>query len=123
MSTRTTAIAILKGVAVVCLCLFGLFGLSLACFKFIFAGHAADEAAVRVEAVVVAIGTVGVVGVGLYFLLRTPRPSLPGTGDGARRDHTRCDACGRTFPSHYYLEDAGPKGYICSDSRQGAPDA
>ena len=126
VNAHTTIVAVVKGLAVICLCLIGILGLSVAWIAFIFSADATPgyEAGARIKAVIIAIGTLGVVPTGLYLLFRNRRPAgSDSTDERGRRDQTKCGACGTVFPSRYYLRDAGPRGYICNDCAKSPPDA
>lgn len=107
MSFSSALKIVVKGIVALCLCAIGVLGLMFAWFLLVFAEDAAGhETEARVKAVALAIGTVAVVGTGLYLLFRTPRPLT--------LDSPRCNACGANFPSQHYLQDAGKRGNICS---------
>ncbi len=122
MSAR---VAIAKGVAAVALCLIGILGLSFAWIGFVFSGDASPghEAGAIVKSVMIAIVTVGIVGTGLYLLFRGPRPTSLSAEGATGQYQTTCGACGTRFPSHLYLQDAGTRGYICSDCAKNMQDA
>ena len=126
MRTRTTIGPFVKGAAAIGICLIGIVGVSYAWVLFIFSVDAAPgvEGAIKVRAVLIGIVTLCAVGTGLYLLFRNPRnPKSDSMDEGGRPDQIACGGCGRTFPSHYYLRDPGPWGYICNDCTKDPPDA
>jgi hypothetical protein len=49
----------------------------------------------------------------------TRTPISDPADEGAPVNSTKCGLCGNVFPSHYYLQDAGPSGRICIECAKG----
>jgi hypothetical protein len=72
-----------KAIGAICLCLIGVSGLIYAWVGLVFSADATPgyETASKVKAIVVGIGTIGLVGTGLYLLFRSPPPPKPESSD------------------------------------------
>ena len=104
--------SVLRALAALVLCLLGAVALSYAWFVFVFAGATTNETAAKVGGVVIAIVTVLIVGLGLFLLYGKRRGET-------RLDPSTCAGCGKVFPSAYYLQDAGPRGFLCDACAAG----
>ncbi|MBM2854814.1 MAG: hypothetical protein HW417_1742 [Steroidobacteraceae bacterium] len=71
-----------KAIGAICLCLIGVVGLIYAWTLLVFSGDASPgyETATKIKAIVIAIGTVSLVGTGLHLLFRSPPPPKPESG-------------------------------------------
>lgn len=45
-------------------------------------------------------------------------PVADPSGQATQTEKTKCDLCGEVFPSHYYLEQAHGRGFLCAECRQ-----
>jgi hypothetical protein len=115
VNTRATLGVFAKGIALFCLIAIGIVGLSVAWIALIFSVDASPghEFGAKMQAVLIAIGTVAVVGTGLYLMFRERTPGSDSANEGTPVNATQCGLCGKVFPSHYYLQDAGPSGRNC----------
>jgi hypothetical protein len=76
VSAGSTIGVLVKGIAGVCLCIVVLVVLSYAWFIFIFSDGPAEYVwRAKAKAVIIALGTLGTVGTGLYLFFRSPRSS------------------------------------------------
>ena len=75
-----------KAIGAICLCLMGVIGLIYAWTLLVFSADATPgyETATKIKAIVIAIGTVGLVGTGLYLLFKSSTRSTPESGDENR---------------------------------------
>jgi hypothetical protein len=82
--SATTSIA--RAIGAIGLCLIGVIGVSYAWIAFVFSGDASPgyETASKIKAIVVAVGTVSLVGTGLYLLFRSPPPAAAEPGDESK---------------------------------------
>lgn len=82
--SATTAIA--RAIGAIGLCVIGVIGLSYAWIAFFFSGDASPgyETATEIKAIVVAFGTISLVGTGLYLLFRSPPPPAAEPGDESK---------------------------------------
>ena len=59
----------------------------------------------------------GAVGLNVWLATRTTsvetQRGVASNLDAVPPDRTKCEACGEEFPSNYYLQAAGSRGYIC----------
>ncbi len=70
----------------------------------------------------------GVVGVGVFMAINRKKQEKSGGASVQSKGEelyppaskTKCDHCGKLFPSNYYLEKASDGKYLCEQCRQGA---